>query len=175
MSKRSSPQRDTELLDQRRAVWDYLDALLSEIPDELPEDEFEAPAPEVVEATPVEAPSEPEPPAELEAIEEVEPAVDVQDAQPEPVPEAEQGVAPDSETGPPEWSRPTFQALLFEVGALRLAVPLVKLHSVVNLKDEEITPMPNQPDWYLGLMRYRDRNVRVVDTATMVLPAEKRG
>ncbi len=175
MSKSSSPRRDTELLDQRRAVWDYLDALLSDIPDELPEDEFEAPAaPEVVEATPVEAPSEPERPAEVESVEQAEPKVDVQEARPELVPEPEPGVAPDSETGPPEWSRPSFQALLFEVGALRLAVPLVKLHSVVNLKDEEITPMPNQPDWYLGLMRYRDRNVRVVDTATMVLPAEKR-
>jgi purine-binding chemotaxis protein CheW len=33
--------------------------------------------------------------------------------------------------------------------------------------------MPNQPAWCFGLLRYRERNVRVVDTGTMVIPPDR--
>ncbi|MCH8504548.1 MAG: chemotaxis protein CheW [Ectothiorhodospiraceae bacterium] len=74
----------------------------------------------------------------------------------------------------PAWAQELFQALFFQVGALRLAVPLTELQSVVPWGEVDVTPTPNRPEWFLGLMRYRDRNVRVIDTATMVLPPEKR-
>lgn len=69
--------------------------------------------------------------------------------------------------GPPEWAQEGFQALLFNVGPLRLAVPLVRLHGVLPWP-ETIAAMPGQPSWSLGLMRHRERNVRVVDTASLV-------
>lgn len=197
MNRHSQARRPTELLEQQRAVWDYLDALLSEIPGDdptpvMPETsadvassrpvtvtERQPEVPETPEVRTVEPSSEPEEagmeteaPAEgcderveaLAATATEMPAADAVEAEPEA----------SGESAVPAWATPDFQALLFEVGALRLAVPLVKLHSVVNLSGEDITPMPNQPDWYLGLMRYRDRNVRVVDTAAMVLPANRR-
>ena len=86
---------------------------------------------------------------------------------------AREGAAVDDATpgraagSPPDWARDGFQALLFNVGSLRLAVPLVRLHGVLPWP-EAIAAMPGQPSWSLGLMRHRDRNVRVVDTATLV-------
>lgn len=76
--------------------------------------------------------------------------------------------APERPSGePPEWARGGFQALLFNVGPLRLAVPLVRLHGVLPWP-EAISAVPGQPAWSLGLMRHRERNVRVVDTASLV-------
>ncbi|ABI56344.1 chemotaxis protein CheW [Alkalilimnicola ehrlichii MLHE-1] len=72
------------------------------------------------------------------------------------------------ETPVPDWASPDFQALIFHVGGLRLAVPLIKLQSVVPFP-ERVTRAPGKPPWYRGLFHYRGRNVKVVDTATLVL------
>lgn len=188
----SSRQRQQPtLVDQHEAVRDYLDALLQEIPD------FDAEAAPVVEPTPV-APAEPEPepvaakPAVLDEppapVVEPEPAVARTPVQtPDPVDEEHEAIATVSEPPadiPPAPSpeieevvargEETVQALFFTVGGLKLAVPLTELHSVVPWRDIEVTPMPRQPEWHMGLMRYRNRNVRVIDTVTMVLPPDKR-
>ncbi|MBA1149564.1 chemotaxis protein CheW [Ectothiorhodospiraceae bacterium WFHF3C12] len=205
MSKQNLAETRT-LSDQKQALWDYLDALLQEVP----EDDVEAAAPaarkplfaepEPETAEPVRAPvtrlRQPvtEPPAPAEPEVEVPgddvPEVDVpreEEAEafeapiadePEPqieTPAAEQAVEhPEpAEAEVPEWAEPDFQALIFHVGGLKLAVPLVKLHSVVPW-EEQVTPMPNQPGWCHGLFNYRGHNVRVVDTAALVLPADKR-
>lgn len=185
------------LVEQQQALWDYLDALLQEIPEDLDEDE---PAPVVVV-------SEAEPqPEEIQSWdpEALAPAADVEEVAPEPpsvelAPGPEVVVEPEPEVavevevvprpvaaqplaaeppatepeGPPEWTRPDFQALLFKVDGLTLAVPLVKLHSVIPWSDS-ITPLPNQPDWCRGIVRYREQNVKVVDTGRLVIPEDKR-
>lgn len=177
------------LLERNEALTDYLDALLREVPPDAAPPR-EAPTLCPVEAAPAEVtpprtaqpeppPKAPEPPVARRAPEspaEVttpRPAAPV--AEPEPTPEPEPETPPPApadtaaEQGPPAWSRPDFQALLFQVGRMNLAVPLVKLHSVLPW-NEDITGMPNQPDWCHGVFRFRDRNVTVIDTARLVLP-----
>ena len=73
-----------------------------------------------------------------------------------------------------QWRQQPFQALLFKIGGLSLAVPLIKLYGVIPWTDK-ITKVPNRTDWYLGLLHHRDQNVRVIDTHNMVMnkPAEQ--
>ncbi|PWG63668.1 chemotaxis protein CheW [Spiribacter halobius] len=173
----------TTLLEQDAAIYDYLDALLREIPEEAPrgavsdrksssvgavsdrdparERRTKAPehrreiAPPTAEATPA-AESKP-----------------VGAAPPPRIPEP--ASAPARAPGePPEWAHPSFQALLFQVGRLSLAVPLITLEGVVPWDGDHVSTMPRQPAWVHGLMRHRDRNVTVIDTERLVLPAERR-
>ncbi len=74
-----------------------------------------------------------------------------------------------TDEGRPSWANEQFEALLFTVGGMRLAAPLVELGGIVRL-DKEITPIFSQPDWFLGLHRWNGRNIRVVDTAELVKP-----
>jgi purine-binding chemotaxis protein CheW len=76
-------------------------------------------------------------------------------------------------SGPPEWAESKFQCLLFNVGGLSLAVPLIKLNGVISWSDK-IVETPNQTDWYLGVLMNLGKKVEVIDTAVMVLPAEHR-
>lgn len=73
----------------------------------------------------------------------------------------------------PDWAAQPFQCLLFKVSGLSLAVPLVKLNSVMPWTDK-ITQTPNRTNWYLGLVKSHDSNVKVIDTALMVLPENRR-
>ncbi|QCF25697.1 chemotaxis protein CheW [Hydrocarboniclastica marina] len=71
--------------------------------------------------------------------------------------------------GRPEWAQNPFDCLLFSVGGLKLAVPLVLLGAVHPL-DTELTPLFGRPKWFMGLLTRNERNVRVVDTAQWVMP-----
>ncbi|VAW92301.1 CheW domain protein [hydrothermal vent metagenome] len=73
----------------------------------------------------------------------------------------------------PEWCQHEFQAMLFKVAGLTLAVPLIDLNGVVECNLDDISAMPGHADFYLGLMKYLDKNVPLVDTAKFVLPADK--
>lgn len=73
----------------------------------------------------------------------------------------------------PDWAAQPFQCLLFKVSGLTLAVPLVKLNSVMPWTDN-ITQTPNKTSWYLGLVQSHGVNVKVIDTALMVLPENRR-
>jgi len=84
-------------------------------------------------------------------------------------------VVPLRSEGRPAWGDETFQALLFKVGGLTLAVPLVELSGVQEWQDGKVTPLPGHVHWYLGLMQYRERNVPVVDTAQLVMPQDRQG
>ena len=53
-----------------------------------------------------------------------------------------------------------------------LAVPLVKLNSVMPWS-KKLVITPNQTDWYLGLVNNHGANVKVIDTALMVLPENR--
>ena len=77
-----------------------------------------------------------------------------------------------NEQGIPVWAEQAFQCLLFKVSGLTLAVPLVKLNSVIPWSDK-LVETPNQTDWYLGLVNHLGSNVKVIDTALMVLPENR--
>uniref|UniRef100_UPI00123B5EB0 chemotaxis protein CheW n=1 Tax=Pseudomonas profundi TaxID=1981513 RepID=UPI00123B5EB0 len=68
-----------------------------------------------------------------------------------------------------EWRERPFEALLFDVGGLTLAVPLVSLGTIHSL-ESEITPLFGQPDWFLGILPTPAGNLKVLDTARWVMP-----
>src|SRR5690606_31871241 len=70
--------------------------------------------------------------------------------QPPPI-EQPEPVAPPAAAAVPAWREAPFEALLFDVGGLTLAVPLISLGSIHSL-DGPITPLFGQPDWFLGLL-----------------------
>lgn len=78
-----------------------------------------------------------------------------------------------SDSAIPAWAESRFQCLLFKVSGLSLAVPLVKLNSVIPW-NENITETPNQTDWYLGLVQHLQNQVKVIDTALLVMPENRR-
>lgn len=179
---------------QQQAIHDYLESLLMEVDDELqqapPAQEFAQPGPPVVgldrlveqipEEWPEEAPasvltdtatvtvSETEARVIAEPVsEELAPqTVALEASVPEPHKQAQQSAVP-------EWAEQRFQCLLFKVSGLSLAVPLVKLNSVI-VWDENITETPNQTSWYLGLIQHLQKQVKVIDTALLVLPENRR-
>lgn len=178
---------NSPLVDQKLAVSMFLDSLMREpeeeqISDLLPVAEppkpvlsvpVLRPADIVVDLAPV---SEETPVPEIktaEAIPEeiVESPVNV--SQQVDVAVAEQ-IATDIPAGRPEWANAPFQAMLFNVAGLSLAVPLVELNGVVEWTDE-ITEMPGHAPFYMGLMTHLDKSIPVIDTARLVLPAEKLG
>jgi len=73
----------------------------------------------------------------------------------------------------PAWGEDSFQALLFKVSGLTLAVPLAELSGVQEWSAERVTPMPGHVSWYLGLIQYRERSVPVIDTAQLVMPQDR--
>jgi purine-binding chemotaxis protein CheW len=61
-----------------------------------------------------------------------------------------------------------FQALYFDVGGLTLAVPLIELGGIHQV--DKTTSLMGKPDWFKGVMLYRDDKINVVDTALWVMP-----
>ncbi len=81
-------------------------------------------------------------------------------------------VEPDAEPAKatsPLWREQEFEALLFDVAGLTLAVPLVSLGTIHAL-EAEITPLFGQPDWFLGILPTVGGNLKVLDTAKWVMP-----
>lgn len=167
------------LADQKVAVSMFLDSLMREPEEAAPAEVVAPPKPVITRpvltpadivvdlSPPQEAPTTPETIAEPE-IENTAEEVTLETA----VAEVEQSVEPIS--GRPAWAAAPFQAMLFKVAGLSLAVPLIELNGVVEWKDD-ITEMPGHADFYMGLMQHLDRSIPVIDTARLVLPAEKLG
>jgi purine-binding chemotaxis protein CheW len=61
-----------------------------------------------------------------------------------------------------------FQALYFDVGGLTLAVPLIELGGIHQV--DKTTSLMGKPEWYKGVMLYREEKINVVDTALWVMP-----
>jgi len=124
-----------------RVVQDYLDSLLRDV---LPDDE-----------------PEPEPEQEPEPV-----PVPVPVPVPEPVPET---LCVSQRREPMPWADKPFASLLFDVMGLDLAAPLQELGGIMPLADK-LQPLAAQADWFMGLIRWNDRTIRVVDTARFVMP-----
>lgn len=149
--------REETLLEQKLALSAYLDALLT---DEAPQPALAGEAEALPKVdTPVEMPE----PVPAHAPELVPKLV----ATPKPVPEPQSLV-----DGVPEWAQTRFQALLFEVAGLTLAVPLVKLKGVVP-NENGLTEMPGHSSLFLGVTPYQGVQSKVVDTACFVLPVDR--
>ncbi len=164
---------------QEKAVYKYLQSLLFEVPEESAPAAGKA---ETVDATEALPHLEPDSAQAVVGIEQLvaeipevimEAAVEVidevkieQQPAPAPPPEKPESVIPD-------WAQTRFQCLLFNVSGLNLAVPLVKLNSVIPW-DENIVATPNETDWYLGLVQHLKKQVKVIDTALLVMPENRR-
>lgn len=65
------------------------------------------------------------------------------------------------------------QCLMFKVKDHLLAVPLIKMGGVVPWSDK-LTQIPQASEWFLGLLKHREVNVQVVDTAKLLqIPESK--
>ncbi len=61
-----------------------------------------------------------------------------------------------------------FQALFFEVAGLKVALPLKELGGIHQMGT--LNTLPGKPDWYKGVMLYREQKINVVNTAMWVMP-----
>ncbi len=61
-----------------------------------------------------------------------------------------------------------FQAMFFDVAGLTIAVPLIELGGIHKV--DKINSLMGKPDWFKGVMLYRDDKINVVDTAMWVMP-----
>lgn len=59
------------------------------------------------------------------------------------------------------------QCLMFKVEGHLLAIPLIKMGSVVPWGGR-LSQLPYSPDYFKGLLKHRDENVKVVDTAVIL-------
>ena len=61
-----------------------------------------------------------------------------------------------------------FQALFFEIAGLKVAVPLKELGGIHQMGP--VNSLFGKPDWYKGVMLYREQKINTVDTARWVMP-----
>jgi len=61
-----------------------------------------------------------------------------------------------------------FQAMFFDVAGLIIAVPLIELGGIHKV--DKTNALMGKPDWFKGVMLYRDEKINVVDTALWVMP-----
>ncbi|MFY0665893.1 MAG: chemotaxis protein CheW [Natronospirillum sp.] len=190
----------TELAPAKLALNSYLAIMLEEATsweDDLAEEPEVAEPEAVAEPEPIEVvpevkqtpEPEPEPAIEPEPVAEPEPEPIAKAPVPETpvvVPEPQptfdetvhlaesQPVLAWKENGRPGWAQNRFDCLLFKVDGLALAVPMLLLGTIYQM-DSELTSLFDQPEWFLGLLRVHDgRNIRVVDTAQLVMPERYR-
>jgi len=137
-------KKDTHLSEPQQVVMEYLDALLSEIE---PETEQVVAEQLVVET-------------EVDTLREAREIVEKSDV---PVfTEGEQALEQDE-----------FQILLFDVSGVKFAIPLDKLNGILEWSND-LTPMPNRSDWFLGILAERERQIKVIDIALLVVPSKFR-
>lgn len=70
----------------------------------------------------------------------------------------------------PDWGREAFQAMVFKVGELSLAVPLQELAGVLEWKPEQVEQQAGSL-MCLGHYPHAGRTLTVVDTARFIFPA----
>ena len=151
--------QNTTLVDQKLALSLFLDSLLREPHSDAPGEAAAVvePAPRLSVVKPAQTHPRPVPVAPDLAV-----------AEPLAVSRASADVA-----DVPVLPKEAFQALLFTVAGLTLAVPLIELHGIVEWDAGAVTPMPGHAAFYLGLLHYRERSVPIIDPAPLVLPAER--
>ncbi len=69
----------------------------------------------------------------------------------------------------PDWAQSPFQCLLFKLKGMTLGVPLVELDSISRW-EQDVTPLPGQPEWQVGLLLHRGKQVAVIDLQKLIMP-----
>jgi purine-binding chemotaxis protein CheW len=136
------------------ALKKYLDTLLVEI-ETVPQVCVEVKEPPLV--------------ADIKAEERIE---KVEVAEPKPV-EAVQA-QPQQEIYIPSWAENEFQVLLFKVNGITMGIPLNALKGIINYNGD-VSHLPGQPVWSLGVVVNRDEKVVVIDTARLLMPERLTG
>jgi len=72
------------------------------------------------------------------------------------------------ETEKESYRQGDFQAMFFDVAGLTIAVPLIELGGIHKV--DKTNSLMGKPDWFKGVMLYRDEKINVVDTALWVMP-----
>ncbi len=144
-SNEKESRQEIRLEDQEQIVNQYLEALLSEVV-EYNETEIEVKQKSAEVIT-------------------ISPSVEIA---PEEVQQALIEEQEEEERPAPDWAREPFQCLIFRVGNITLATPLLALDNIIKW-DTDLTPMPFQPDWHLGVLQNRDDKIVVVDTASLLM------
>lgn len=72
------------------------------------------------------------------------------------------------ETEQESYRQGDFQAMFFDVAGLIIAVPLIELGGIHKV--DKTSSLMGKPDWFKGVMLYRDEKINVVDTALWVMP-----
>jgi purine-binding chemotaxis protein CheW len=172
------PKNPAILHEPEQAIDNYLAALLSEVDEYHPDQEL-AVQPELSEQRVAEIVDFPTRvilprslPVDSEMEQMVEPVIVKQEEIAE-ITKVEATSADDSssiqEMSVPAWAEQPFQCLLFKVNGVTMAVPLTALSSIAPW-ESQVTPIPGQPDWHLGVYLHRDTRVVVVDTAQLIMP-----
>lgn len=165
-----APLMQRALDDSQEAILSYLDQLLGEIPEHIPEQTAEQVSEQVAIT---------EMPAALLTTErQVEadiPVTGLAQGGTEVDTSAGQSVdiAVSAERGIPEFAQQPFQCLIFDLAGLNMAIPLERLNGIVEIQ-EGITPMPGHSPWFLGLLPERGMQIKIIDTAQLVVPAKYR-
>ncbi|GMR08225.1 MAG: hypothetical protein BMS9Abin26_1230 [Gammaproteobacteria bacterium] len=73
----------------------------------------------------------------------------------------------------PDWVGDEIQVLLFKVSGLTLGIPMKKLNGILEWNDN-LTSMPGHSPWFLGVLSERDTNIKIIDTALIVVPERYR-
>lgn len=63
-----------------------------------------------------------------------------------------------------------FQALIFDVAGLKLAVRLEELGGIHRLDVKQIKSIPGKPNWFKGLIAHREQQLRVIDSGLWIMP-----
>ena len=121
--------------------------------------------------TPVEELVEPQvSTGELSEIESTQEVVHQEAQEPSAQPEAKI-----AKTEPLPWAKSRFECLLFYVGGLKMAVPLVELGGIHQGDKDKLAAIFGQPDWFMGVLKLPNNNIRTVDTARWVMPDHYQG
>lgn len=150
-----------------QAIDSYLAALLNEV------EEYRE-VPEQVEHTHVQERPKLAPVVELRqaeqpvAPEQAAPAIEIAQTVDTAVGIAGEQLGEPAEIVPP-WGASRFQCLPFKVRGMNLVVPLISLRSIAEW-GKDLTQIPGQPDWHMGVLVHRDQRVVVIDTAQLIMP-----
>jgi purine-binding chemotaxis protein CheW len=74
----------------------------------------------------------------------------------------------------PDWAQERFQCLLITVQGITMAIPLLALDNIVKW-EADLTLIPAQPPWHLGVLHHRDHKIVVVDLPRLLMPEKQDG
>lgn len=149
-----SEKKEQGLVSQQRALTQFLDSLLMEIPHEIPEEILE---------------DERKPPLGVmrDGASEGLPDDAVEKVSNTQIDLSLNSRINSGDGEIPVWGRSRFKALFFSVGGIMLAAPLAKLGGVLS-KYGDIKMIPGLSGDYLGVVVYRGNTIRIIDFERLV-------